>query len=248
MKKFCVLLICCFLLATGSAFAARGKKRKPVAPPASDFSVKVPASEIDVASRLPRQEDTRDVDYELAISLWEPDHFSRRSTSTDVSDFGLGSTPQLSLSRVAPLASARSNGARFFWRAGLAYANLERSGITRLGAVPYRATQSLSLVSARLGVEYRALDLMGGLVQPYVNLALLPTYALGSASPLEPRVSAWGFPFEAGAGFIFRPNFLEDLFGLGDASLGAGAHYIFGSIDGSKLDGLGAQAFVQITL
>lgn len=247
MKKFLLLLICCFLLATGSAFAAR-KKRKPVAPPPTDFSVNVPASELDVASRLPRAEDVRDVDYELAVSLWEPDHFARPSTTRDVSEFGMGSTPQIAASRVAPLGPAYSNGARFYWRAGLAYANLERSGISSIAGLPFRATQSLSLLSARIGVEYRALQLLNGLAQPYVNCAVLPTYALGPASPLEQRVSAWGFPFEAGAGLRLQPAFLEDLFGLGDAALGLGAHYIFGSVDGSKLAGLGAQGFVQITL
>jgi hypothetical protein len=239
-----LVLALALLAAVPSAEARARKKKKPE--PATEFSVTVPTSEVDIASAAQRDEEQGNVAYELSISTWSPRDFTRKSYLPDVLKFRNGGIPQVSLTRIAPI-KVYENGAGFHWRLGLSFVNLEREGLAGIAGAVYAARQELNLVSAALGAEYRA-GVLWNLVQPFAYFELRPSYLLGPRSPFEEPVNEWGFPLNAGAGLLARPAFLQGIFGLGDGAVGISAHYMFGSIDASSLASLGAQAHLQIVL
>jgi hypothetical protein len=244
MKKACLLLVafaCAF-----APFSAEARARKKKAAPPTQFEVSVPTSEVDIASAAQRDEEQGNVAYDFTVSTWSPRNFTRPSFLPDVLKFKSAGLPMVSLTRIAPI-RVYDNGAGLHWRAGLSYAKLEREGLAGVAGAVYAATQTLNLVSVALGAEYRA-GVLWNLVQPFAYFELRPSYLLGPRSPFEEPVNEWGLPFNAGAGLLARPAFLQGIFGLGDGSLGLGAHYMFGSVDASSLAGFGAQAFLQIVL
>lgn len=240
-------LIVTSLLAEPS-FAARPAKRKIVVPPPpTTFSVSVPRGEIDVGSQLEKEEDRPLPAYELAVSSWTPRSFYRGTYSGTAAGFERSGLPSLGLTRIAPI-RWWSNGAAFSWKVGLGLVNLEREGFLSTQGVRFYGTQSLSLVSVRAGIEYQALTLLGGLIQPYVGFSVLPTLALSSRSQLEEKVNEVGFPFEATGGLLVRPGFLKDFGGFRQGAIGLGALYTFGSVGESNLRGYGLQGLVRFSL
>jgi len=244
MKSLTLLLA--FALMLPAAAEARGRKAKPKADPDAPFAVQVPTSEVDVATSAKRDEEQGNVAYELGLSLYTPRAFSRPSYTPDVLNFKTAGFPMISLTRIAPI-KVYENGSGYHWRAGLSYVKLEREGLAGTSNAFYTGVQTLNLVSAVLGAEYRS-TVLWNLAQPFVYAELRPSYVLGPRSVFEEPVNEWGLPFNVGAGMLARPAFLQGIFGLGDGALGLSVHYMFGSVDASSLAGFGAQGFVQIVL
>lgn len=234
------------LFVAAAPLAEAKPRREKAPPPTKEFSVEVPASEVDIAAAAKRDEEEGNVAYELGVSLWSPRNFQRPSFLPNVLKFERGSLPLLSLTRIAAI-HVYSNGAGLHWRLGVAYGTIDRRGMAGVASAPYAATQTLNLLSVAVGAEYRG-AVLWNLVQPLAYLEIRPSYLLGPRSPFEEPVNQWGVPFNLGAGALARPAFLQDLFGLGDGALGLSVHYMFGSIDASSVAGFGAQALVQFVI
>lgn len=53
---------------------------------------------------------------------------------------------------------------------------------------------------------------------------------------------------EAVAGVIAYPGFLKEFLGMRNGAIGAGARYIFGTVDNSRMNDLGAQGFLRLDI
>lgn len=237
-------LILAIAPATNAEAAPARKKKAPPPPPSTEFSVAIPSSEIEL--KQPEEDTTGEgSSIEVALSSWSPSNFTRKTYLGQTGSFHAGTIPYVSLNVRYPFAHY-SNGANLAVKAGFSGTNLEREGSVGLTGGTVNSTQTLNLFMARAGVEYQALRF--SFLQPYVGLALLPSVALSAKSTFEDRVSAFGVPLEGTLGLIARPQLFKDLLGLTHGALGIGAHYIFGSIDESRLNGLGVQGFFQLSL
>lgn len=245
-----LLLLLAALVAPGAAFAAK-KKQKPAANPgheADKVTIEVPQSELDVGSQLDEGPGNVPASVELGVSSWSPDNFTRPSYQGNAPKFTGGSFPYITLNRTKPFALFPGNGASLSYIIGISYGQLERAGtVSQLGS-GRPASETLSLVSARAGVEYGGPRFASGTLQPFATFSVLPSYALAPQSQYEDRVSEAGVPFEASAGIFYHAPFLRDFLTVTNGTFGISAHYLFGSIDSSKLAGLGVQGLFAVTL
>ncbi len=213
-------------------------------PESTAFSVEVPRSELALPPLERENEAAADKSWSMGLSTWAPDNFTRGTYSGSTSSLRRGSLPYFFGEVGAPL--WRPGGvvsARF----GLGYSVLERSGPAATGGLNAAPLEELRLIQLRLGGEYETSGL-GSVLYPYAGLAVLPTFGMASKSQFEDRVSVFGLPMEASAGIRLRPGFLRDFWSFRNGTLGLGGHYVFGTMDGSSLRGLGAQGYLQVSL
>jgi hypothetical protein len=185
---------------------------------------------------------------EIGISSWSPDAFSRSTYSNGEVNFGSGSYPFVSANYVSPLA-ASTDGFGFHWKLGFASVSLKRSVTVSHYTRTYEVEQKLTLVSARLGVEWRGARILTRTLQPLLGFSVLPTLAVSPKSQIEGNVSERGYPFEAVGGVIIHPKYLfGDSRAFEDSSMGVVAQYIFDSVESSKMEGMGVLGFVRFAL
>lgn len=236
-------LVFIFCLAALPAQAA--PKTKAAAPVVSDsFTIDVPRSELALPPLERKEEAAAEKSWSMGASSWMPSEFKRSTYTSTTSSFQRGSLPYLFAEVGAPLwRVAGVVNARF----GLGYGTLERSGPAALGGLNASPKEELRLLQLRLGMEYENASL-GDVLFPYAGLALLPTFGMASKSQFEDRVSVFGLASEASAGLRLRPRFLREFWSFRNGTLGLGGHYVFGTMDGSSLRGLGAQGYLQVSL
>jgi hypothetical protein len=243
------LLLVALTIAASPAQAAK-KKTKALEPePERNISVPVPATELYLSTKPNEDVGPAIASFEFGVSFWAPGEFTRPTYGRGTSTFVASGLPFLYLNRLAPLylLGEGANGYGFHSRLGLSFARLERSGQFTSGS-SFVTTQTMNLISLRAGVEFLGPRFLGQLIQPYANLSLLPTLGLSSQSQLEGSVSRIGLPLETGLGLILHPEFLREFLGMRNGALGAGAHYIFGTLDNSKMNDLSAQIFLRLDI
>ena len=246
--KLASLLFAVFLLAS-PAHAAKKKTKTPTPEVERNISVPIPATELYLSTKPNEDIGPAIASFEFGVSFWAPGEFTRPTYGRGTSTFVASGLPFLSLNRLAPLylLGEGADGFGFHSRLGLSFARLERSGQLTSGS-SFVTTQTMNLISLRVGAEFLGPRYLGELVQPYVNLALLPTLGLSSQSQLEGSVSRVGLPIETGAGLMLHPGFLKEFLGMRNGALGAGAHYIFGTLDNSKMNDTSAQVFLRLDI
>lgn len=229
------------------SIAAAARRKKVTKPVATEATLPIQQSQLPLDTYLPDMAEEKPVTVELGVSSWAPQHFNRTSRTGDESNFSSGSLPMISINRIG-LISSKVPG--LYSKFGLSFANLEREISTPVaGNAVTLDEQNLSLFSARLGAEYRTRRFVKDFVQPFASLAALPTWGLASRSAAEGKVNTWGVPFEAAAGVSIALPFLpSEPMGLGETALGLGAHYLFGSVGGSRTEGLGVQGSLRVDL
>lgn len=247
IKLIRVLLLTLVILASVPSIAEAARRKKKVAPPqATEVSLPIPRSELPLETYLPPVIEPEPITIELGVSSWSPSGFSRGSRTAGDSDLKTGSVPMISINRMSKI-SDRAKG--LYSKFGLSAAQLKRTvNLERVGG-PIAVEQEMTLASARLGVEYRTRKFMSDVVQPFAGLAALPTIGLASRSALESNVTTVGVPFELAAGAAFAPSFMPGpSLGVHGSSLGLGLQYLFGSVGGSRADGLGVQGSLRVDL
>lgn len=225
-----------------SATSSSGESREIVLP--------VPVSELKLDDTEGRRSVTGQVvtELEFGVSSWVPEEFSRPTFSGESRVFERGSYPHVSANRLAPFV-ARGGPHSWYWRLGGSLLNLRRTVSLRQTVGSRDVSQSLTLASVRLGVEYAPQRFSSSLLRPFIGVALVPTMALAARSQLEERVSSGGAPLETNVGFVVRPSYLRGEFlGLRNGSIGVSAHSIFGDVDGSSMSGLGVQGLMRVEL
>ncbi len=233
------------LLVATPAFAAPATKAKAPVTEDTSFAVDVPRSELALPPLEREDESAGEKRWSIGASTWAPDSFSRGTYNGGSSTLKRGSLPYFFGEVGAPLWRPGGVVSAVF---GLGYGVLERSGPAAAGGLQASPTQELRLIQLRLGAEYESAGLGGTLFFPYAGIAALPTFGMASKSQFEERVSVFGLAGEGTAGVRLRPNFLREFWSFRNGTLGLAAHYVFGTMDGSSLRGLGAQGYLQVSL
>lgn len=234
MRKLAIAVLAVALLPLG-AEAQRGRKPKAAPTPVpTEVSLPIPQSEFDLDTYVPEMKPQSPVSVEFSASTWAPREFTRSTYSGSEDEFDSGDVPFLAINRIAPLTEKTQY---VYSKLGVSAATLNRG------------PQDLSLFGLRVGAELRSPCYFSDVVEGYAGLSALPTLALGSRSQLENKVNEFGVPFEATLGALFSPSFLPGpSVGAKRTSIGLGVHYLFGSVGGSKVDGLGAQGSLRVDL
>lgn len=127
--------------------------------------------------------------------------------------------------------------------------NLRRTVLQTQAGGTHEAEQSLTLLSLRLGVEIQGSRYFAKVISPTLGLSLLPTMALVPRSELEGSVNARGLPLEVTGGALIYPHSLmPQIWGPNGGAVGLVAQYVFGSVDESRMDGLGVLGFFRMDL
>jgi hypothetical protein len=247
IKALKALLLALLILAAVPSIAeAARRKKKNVTPPPTEASLPVPQSDLPLATYLPPVVESKPTTLEVGLSTWAPDKFSRGTRNVGDREFERGSVPMISLNRMAFI-DDRLKG--LYSKFGLSAATLERTAQVSRPGGSVSEDQKLSLFSARVGVEYRTRKYSGDLLQPFASLAALPTMGLASRSAFEDTVTTDGVPFELALGTEVAPSFLPtESLGVQRSSIGLGLQYLFGSVGGSRADGLGVQGSLRVDL
>lgn len=243
MKTLTLLIV--FLAAVSPSVEAAPKPKDTAIEVDRDISLPVPTTELAISTKPKDDKGPTLASFEFAASAWSPKEFSRPTYANGASNFD-NSLPLLSVNRHSPL-YLFNDLSGFHSKLGISFARLERSGQFTSGSA-YVTTQTMNLLSLRFGAEYQGPRYLGDLLQPYAGFSLLPTLALSSQSQMEGSVSRIGLPLEAVGGIMAYPVFLREFAGMTNGAIGVGAHYIFGTVDNSKMNDLGAQGFLRLDI
>jgi hypothetical protein len=134
----------------------------------------------------------------------------------------------------------------FYLKAGLNWLSLSRTGKIGSDSAYAIESQSLQLLSVRIGAEYSPPTLQIKGVQPYAGLAILPSLGLTGRSAFDDGSSYFGVPFEYTAGAQFELS----RFGLGwnQARLDLGLMGTAGTVDHSSVAGIGVKGGIRVAL
>jgi len=244
MKAIALLILT--LVTLSASVEAAPKPQAPENQVDRDISLPVPTTELALSTKIKEDKGPTLASFEFAASAWSPKGFSRPTYTNGRSNFERKGLPFLSINRHGPL-YLFDNLSGFHSKLGLSFTRLERQGQFTSGSA-FVTTQTMNLFSLRIGAEYQGPLYLGDLLQPYAGLSLLPTLALSSQSQMEGSVSRIGLPLEAVGGVMAYPGFLRAFAGMTNGAIGLGAHYIFGTVDNSKMNDLGAQGFLRLDI
>lgn len=179
---------------------------------------------------------------EVGLSSWVPSNFSLPSNIATTSSFGRGDLPLIYLrttSQLSILPGLKSD-------LGVNFVQLDRTGIVDNSQNGAPTTQTVDMISIRIGVEYAPIGMGNSKVQPYATLALLPSYLAASRSAFTTGTGYFGVPAEAGLGGRIKMKKLGIPWNAADFTLGVSA--TDGVIDGSNMTGFALNAGVRIVL
>jgi|GEM_PF-5447693 len=171
--------------------------------------------------------------YSVGFSSWLPRNLNIASVAP-APDFTQVDFPEVSLNVLSQWNFLERLTSRMQahgeWLVGAAYEQLQRSGPG--------GSQVLHLSSLRVGAGARWV-LLGGTLQPQVQVAVLPTWMTSQGSVLAPDgLSATGLLAEASGLALYSPGFLRGA-ADGDGGVGLGLHQTLGRINGNDMSGLG---------
>ena len=171
---------------------------------------------------------------EGGISTWLPSQLQTPSRLPNPTAYTGTGVPALNINVLNPI----GNSLNLKIGAGLLlthrYADLNAIGLTQ------SEEETASIISARLGVEYLNAKISTPVFRPYINAAILPTVVLTNRTALDAGGNYFGFPVELGVGSLVA---ITKTFGFN-----FGVTETLGSINQSKISGLGANAMVRLPL
>jgi len=130
---------------------------------------------------------------------------------------------------------------------GLSFSQLQRSGTLPMGGGT-RATQIVNLFSVRAGTEVKAQKVFWGWLSPFVNLSLLPSWAVFASSELSDGSSTGLLAVEEVAGFTVQSPVLGKALGFNNIGLEIGVQALQGLTGPSGLNGVGVIAGSRVEL
>ncbi|MCM2278955.1 MAG: hypothetical protein NDJ89_12840 [Oligoflexia bacterium] len=180
--------------------------------------------------------------WEVAASSWSPSALKLKSVVAGMPSYQSAGLPTLSVSRLSPI--LRGSLGNLELKLGLGLLRMTREATIETGTQARRYEQSLYLIPARAGVEYRpAVEIPGG-ISPYSGLALMPMLGLTPRSAIEKGGNTVGLTVEGRFGLLRRLELpLKPELDVGVAmtagTLGGASTSGFGVLGGVRLD-LGA--------
>lgn len=209
---------------------------------AGGYEVSIPKSRIEMP-KLPEPAAARAPDQlDFGASSWAPSGFSlpaRVSSATMFSRSGLPSIYFNYLKSVTDLDG-------LYFKTGLNWLSLSRDGKVGSESAAIVESQTVSMLSVRVGAEYAPSVLQVAAAQPYMGLALLPSFGMTGRSAFDDGSAYFGVPLEyaLGAQFDLRR------FGVSwnQARLDLGMTGTAGSVDHSSVAGIGIKGGIRVAL
>jgi hypothetical protein len=196
---------------------------------------------IEPMEQLPEaQKGTRTL--EMGLSSWLPGNFSLPSAINTTSSLGRGDLPLIYLNTSAPLKLFPGLKSVL----GLNFVQLDRDGTVDPSGNGTTITQTVDMLSARIGVEYTPPRMSSYNVVPYATLAVLPTLAGASRSAFTSGSLYFGVPGEVGLGARVKMKKLGIPWDGADFDLGVTG--TDGTVDHSNIAGFGINAGVRFVL
>jgi hypothetical protein len=215
----------------------------------AEIYLPVPQPEIDLKTDQVQINAKKNIGFEVNASSWTPTSFNTPTDLASVSNYQSTSLPQISINMWNG-----DNAWTFNWldvtpKFGVSYDQLQRTGSFGNSGTTLGVSQNVNLYSARAGVELTSSrgDFFGHL-RPFVDLSLLPTWALATTSEVSYAEYSQGFlNFEEVAGLSWGIPRLANMLGAEGLSFEIGIEGTQG-IGGSPLAGFGILAGTRIEL
>ena len=246
LTKFFMTAI--LMLGFANSALAFSKKAKKAAPQPEEeiqvYSLPIQQSEIKLVPVAPIP--ITHHEFEITGSTWAPKNFQLASNINDAGNFERAGLPYLSVNYITKSYDVGSNGT-LSTKFGLSYMSLTRSGDLG-GTYSHNVSETLNLISLRLGAEYAMKNILPWSLEPAFGLYVLPTWLAASETELDGGVNAYGFPIEASADLLYRSSDMSKLIGSSDLVLGFGLHDIYGNVQRTDMSGLGVQGIIRLSM
>jgi len=233
MRKHAILIT--LLLLTQAAAAALPENR-------DSYQVAIPRSRIEMPSLAPEAPSAGPASLELGASSWAPGSFTLPGRIQDATRFSRANAPSLYINYLMP--TLAMNGLSL--KGGFNWLPLSRSG--KVGDLDSQVTetQTLELVSVRIGAEYAPPALELSALQPYFGAALLPSLGLAGRSAFDEGSAYFGLPLEYSAGVQYSLSRMG--VSWNQARLDLGMSGTFGTIHHSSVAGIGIKGGIRVGL
>jgi hypothetical protein len=231
-----------------SVSAKRAKKKKKDAEPENtEIAVPVPQSILNFES-LPKPVETKTFNqWEVSVSNWQPRSFSEGAYVAGAGNFESVKIPMISLNVFSGSGGELFSGAKWTPKFGGSFNQLARSGALQLSASSFNVEQTTNIISARAGVELTSQNEFWGVVKPFVDLSLLPSFALTTVSELSDGSQRGLLAFEEVAGVSVRLGRADGGMAMNRFGLELGVQAIQGT-GSNSLTGLGVIAGTRVDL
>jgi hypothetical protein len=140
-----------------------------------------------------------------------------------------------------------AHGSDFSLKAGVNWLSLTRSDLVPTGATSSLSSESVQLLSLRVGAEYASSQLSTRYFTPFIGAALLPSVAIEPSSAFDSSGNTYfGIPVELTAGSRFSLDTLNKA--LQGVELDLAAVGTIGTIDHSSVGGIGINGGIRLAL
>jgi len=171
---------------------------------------------------------------EAGISTWIPSQLQTPSRLSNPSSYTSAGFPEINFNLLNPLSSSLN------LKLGMGVLLTHRfADLNAIGQVQSEE-ETASIVSARLGVEYFFAKISTPVFRPYLSGAVLPTMIMTNRTALDAGNNYFGLPIELCVGSLVA---ITKTFGFN-----FGLTETLGSVNDSKISGLGANAMVRLPL
>ena len=179
---------------------------------------------------------------EVGLSSWAPSHFTLPAQVGSEVGFERAVLPAIHVNYLM-----QGNGAHTFnYKMGLSGMGMSRTTQFTSGGFSNEVSQTLTLVSARIGAEYLPLFLRSNTLEPYFSGSILPSAAITGRSVFESGSTYFGFPVEFGVGTHIRLSVLGIEADRADFDLGL--IETIGKINSASMNGFGVNGGLRVRL
>jgi hypothetical protein len=215
----------------------------------TEIYLPVPQPEIDLKTDQVDINAKKNIGFEVNVSSWVPSSFQTSADINGASNFQATGVPQISINLWNGDSTWTFNWLNVTPKFGLSYDQLQRSASFSSANSNLTVTQNANLYSARAGVELTSSrgDFFGHL-RPFLDLSLLPTWALATNSEVDEDGFSRGYlNFEEVAGLSWGFPRLANMLGAEGLAFEVGLEGTQG-VSGSPLSGFGILAGTRIEL
>lgn len=212
---------------------------------AQGYEVTIPKSRIEMP-KTPEPETPHAPDQlDFGASSWAPSGFSLPSRVAQSTTFARAGLPSVYFNYLKSLESMTDLDGLYL-KTGLNWLSLSRDGKIGSESAAVLESQSVSLLSVRIGAEYAPTTLQIAAAQPYLGLALLPSFGMTGRTAFDDGTAYFGVPIEYALGAQFDLH----RFGvsLNQAHLDIGMTGTAGTVDHSSVAGIGIKGGIRVAL
>ncbi len=230
-----------------AASTSSAKRSKKTPPTPQEETVAVPQSVLEFSRVADASVVMKRKNFEFVASNWAPQALSSSSYNPSATgNYQRGTIPMLSFNRWLD-DGVNGYGLNAVAKFGLAFNQLHRSGTLPV-AGSAKSTQMMNLFSVRAGAEVKPEKDLWGWLSPFVNVSLLPSWAVFASSELSDGSSTGLLAIEEVAGVAVQSPDFARVLGFTNIGLEIGVQAIQGLSGPSGVNGVGVLAGTRVEL